>query len=220
MVKLVVNGAAEMSDVPGLSDLQGQAEIAFASDKDMLASALPGAEIVLGWNFRGRDLPDCWDHADSLKWIHWCGAGVDAVLFPELAASDVTLTNARGCFDRAMAEFTLGMILAHAKGFDQMFASQGERKWYYRMTERIAGTKAVVFGVGSIGREVAAVLQGVGIETAGVGRTARDGVPVFGQVHDEAAASGMLAEADWVIGVLPGTASTRRTISARRSSSR
>lgn len=209
MVRIVVNGAAQMSDVPGLSAIAREHDIAFASDKAALAEALPGAEVLLGWNFRGNDMADCWSRANALKWIHWCGAGVDAVLFRELAESTVILTNARSIFDRAMAEYVLGLMLAHAKAFMPMFANQANRTWSYRMTERIAGTRAVIFGVGSIGREVATVLNSVGVTTAGIGRTARSGVPVFGHVHAADGADELVAEADWVIGILPGTDETR-----------
>ena len=214
MVNIVVNGATDIGDVPGLAAIAAEHTIAFAGDEAALAAALPGAEVLLGWNFRGRDLPNTWGHADALKWIHWCGAGVDAVLFPELAASEVTLTNARGCFDRAMAEYVLGMMLVHAKGFDQMVMDQSKRSWNYRMTERIAGTKAVILGVGSIAREVAAALKGVGIEVAGIGRSARSGVPVFGDVHGAADAPALVSAADWVIGILPSTAETQNHFDA------
>ena len=59
-------------------------DITFAPDKESLAAHLPGKEILLGWNFSGRDLRDCWHAVDGLRWIHWCGAGVDAALFPGL----------------------------------------------------------------------------------------------------------------------------------------
>ena len=209
MVKIVVNGVSGAADVPGLETVVDAHEFVFADNGDALSAALPGAEVLLGMNFRGRDLPECWSRADSLKWIHWCGAGVDAVLFPELAASDVVLTNARGCFDRAMAEYVLGMMLVHAKGLDQTIRDQDAGNWNYRWTEQILGTHALIYGVGSIAREIALVLQGVGIKCDGVGRTARDNVPVFGKVHDAATSKALLKEADWVIGVLPGTAETR-----------
>lgn len=209
MFKIVVNGAAQIADVPGLELIEDRHELVFADSKEALAAALPGAEVVMGYNFKGRDLPDCWSHADSLKWIHWCGAGVDAVLFPDLIQSDVTLTNARGCFDRAMAEYVLGMMLIHAKGFDQLHHDQANRNWHYRLTEQINGTSAAIYGVGSIAREVATVLNGVGITCHGIGRTARKGVPVFGEVYDAATSSEVLANADWVIGVLPDTDETR-----------
>ncbi|MGI9413415.1 MAG: D-2-hydroxyacid dehydrogenase [Hyphomicrobiales bacterium] len=214
MVKLVVNGAAEMADVPGLEAAAERLEIAFAPDPATLARELPGTEILLGWNFRGRELPDCWHLADRLKWIHWGGAGVDAVLFPELIESDVVLTNARGVFDRAMAEYVLGLMLSYAKLLPETFEHQKNRVWKYRRTERLQGTRAVIFGVGSIARETAAVLGAVGVEVAGVGRSARSGVPVFGEVHSADAAHDVAAGADWVIGVLPGTEETRKFFDA------
>ena len=209
MVKLVVNGAANMAEVPGLEAAAGRLEVVFAPDAAALAETLPGTEILLGWNFKGRELPECWHLADELKWIHWGGAGVDAVLFPELVASDVTLTNARGLFDRAMAEYVLGLMLSYAKLFPETFQHQRERVWNYRRTERIQGTHGAIFGVGSIAREVATVLGAVGVGVTGVGRTARSGVPVFGDVHGVDAAHEVAADADWVIGVLPGTEETR-----------
>ena len=209
MVKLVVNGAQEMAEVPGLEAATGRLDIGFAPDAATLAEMLPGAEILLGWNFKGRELPDCWHLADRLKWIHWGGAGVDAVLFPELVASDVTLTNARGLFDRAMAEYVLGLMLSYAKLFPETFEHQRQRVWKYRQTERLQGTQAAIFGVGSIAREVAAVLGAVGVGVTGVGRTARSGVPVFGNVRSVDEAHEVVADADWVIGVLPATEETQ-----------
>ena len=109
--KILINGATRVEDVPGLAERAGNLDIAFAPDRESLATLLPGKAILLGWNFSGRDLRDCWHAADNLRWIHWCGAGVDAALFPGLRESDVTLTNARGIFDRAMAEYVLGTII-------------------------------------------------------------------------------------------------------------
>ena len=143
MFKIVVNGAAQIGDVPGLELIEDRHELVFADSKEALAAALPGAEVVMGYNFKGRDLPDCWPHADSLKWIHWCGAGVDAVLFPELVQSDVTLTNARGCFDRAMAEYVLGMMLIHAKGFGQLHHDIAIDRQFADIAVNVVGHKAL-----------------------------------------------------------------------------
>lgn len=207
-MKIVVNGASKISEVPGLDVLSGEAELVCAPDADRLAEVLPGAEILLGWNFKGRDLPDAWAKADSLKWIHWCGAGVDAVMFDDLAASDVMLSNARGLFDRAMAEYVAGYMISEMKFFRQTMAAQAERRWDYRATHKVAGTRAVVFGVGSIGREVARLLKAIGVEVSGVGRSARGGDDDFGRIDAQDDALNVVAEADWVIGVLPLTAQT------------
>ncbi len=207
-MKLVIHGAQDLSDVPGLEDYAGEFELAFAADAAALEAALPGAEILLGWNFRGRELADAWHSADALRWIHWCGAGVDAVLFPGLVESDVVLTNSRGVFDRAMAEYVLGLILAQAKEFPATLDFQEKREWGYRLTERVQGRRILLVGVGSIAREIAKLLQALDIEVRGVGRTARDGVPVFGAVVGIDTLLEEAARADWVIGVLPETEHT------------
>ena len=43
-------------------------------------------------------------------------AGVDTLLFDELRDSAVVVTNARGVFDRPLAEFVLGAVIAHEIG--------------------------------------------------------------------------------------------------------
>ncbi len=207
-MKIVVNGASKISEIPGLDVLSDEAELVCAPDAERLAAVLPGAEILLGWDFKGRDLPDAWPLADSLKWIHWCGAGVDAAMFDELAASDVMLSNARGLFDRAMAEYVAGYMISEMKFFRETLAAQAERRWEYRQTHKVAGTRAVVFGVGSIGREVARLLRAIGVDVSGVGRSARGGDDDFGEIYAQDDVLEAVAAADWVIGVLPLTAET------------
>ncbi len=207
-VKIVVNGAVTISEVPGLEAIASEAELVCAPDAEQLAAALPGAEILLGWNFRGRDLPDAWTLADNLKWIHWCGAGVDAVMFEELANSNVILSNARGIFDRAMAEYVAGYVISEMKLFRETWRNQDQRAWNYRKTHKVAGTRAVVFGVGSIGREVAKLLCALGIDVSGVGRTMREGDADFSMIYSQNDAQSAVGDADWVVGVMPLTAET------------
>lgn len=207
-MKIVVNGAEKLADVPGLEVVTAYAEIAYAPDEVHLAKELPDSEILLGWDFRGRELPSQWQHAHCLKWIHWCGAGVDAVLFDELAESDVILTNAQGIFDRAMAECVLGYMLAEAKRFRESWEFQKARHWNYRLTPKLAGQRAVIVGAGSIGREIATLLKAVGVRVTGVGRSARTGDPVFERIDAQADILQAVSEVDWVISVLPATTST------------
>jgi len=140
---LVVQGASGFSDVPGLSAVADGAEIRFATDRNSLNAVLPGADVLLGWDFRADDLEACWSAADTLKWIHWGGAGVDAALFPALAGSDITLTNSRGVFDRSMAEWTLGVMIAHAKRLPETLRFQQQKEWNYRQSTQMLGQKVL-----------------------------------------------------------------------------
>ena len=110
-MKLLIQGATCASEIPGFESLPDDLDIAFAVDGESMERELPDAEIVLAWNFRSRELQQYWQKTNRLKWIHWCGAGVDAAMFDQLRNSDVILSNARGIFDRAMAETVLGYML-------------------------------------------------------------------------------------------------------------
>ena len=211
---LVIQGVESAAEVPGFERIAALARPRFAPDAARLREALPGAEVLLGFSFANRDLREAWDAADRLRWIHWCGAGVDAALFPALVESEVTVTNARGVFDRAMAEYVLGGFIAMAKDLPSTLAAQARREWNYRHTELMRGTRVVVIGAGSIGREVARLLSAFGLEVEGVSRTARAHDPDFGVVHGMDALHERLGRADWVVCVAPLTDATRDLIGA------
>lgn len=211
---LVVQGAERVADVPRLGEIAGDAEVRFATDAAELRAALPGAAALLGWNFRADSLREAWDAARDLRWIHWGGAGVDAAMFPELVESDVVLTNARGVFDRPIAEWVLGTIIAFAKQFPETLDFQRKAEWNYRMTEMVAGKRALIVGVGSIGRAIAALLAAVGMQIETIGRSARDDAEL-GRIHAIADLHSRLPRADYVVLVTPLTADTRNLFGAR-----
>ena len=214
-MKLLVQGAASADAVPGLLPLPEGVMPVCAENAEQLGKALPGTEVVLGWNFRDSGLEAHWDRADSLKWIHWCGAGVDAALFPGLGTSDVILTNAGGIFDRAMAETVLGYMIYEAKDFGKTIDHQRSRIWEYRMTHQLLGDRVLVVGVGSIGREIARVLRSFGLLVSGAGRSERLRHPDFDIVYASKDMGDVVDQFDWVVGVMPSTAQTHGFFDAR-----
>ena len=205
---ILVNGAKHSSDLPGFRELPEGVEAVFVSDDDGFQRNLPQADILLGWNFRDDDLQRWWSSAHSLKWIHWCGAGVDAALFPELVNSKVTLTNSRGIFNRAMAEYALAYMLFSVKNFRQTAKAQSAHIWEYSVTQKLAGQRVVIFGVGGIGKEIGRLLKAVGLQVTGVGRTTREGSACFDEVISLTESARVVGSADWVIGILPATEET------------
>jgi phosphoglycerate dehydrogenase-like enzyme len=208
-MKIVFGGATGYEQVPGLDKVAGRYDIAFAPDDEALKAHLPEAEIFVSWTYTGSGLEKNWAFAQRLKWVHWCGAGVRPVLFDDFIASDAVLTNARGIFDQAMAEYVLGVMLAFTIGLPGMLEEQRARRWTYRQAEFVEGSRAVIFGVGSIGQRIGQVLQSAGVSVTGVGRTARRTATVFGQVLTRDDRLTAIAEADWVIAVMPETSETR-----------
>jgi phosphoglycerate dehydrogenase-like enzyme len=207
-ITLVIHGVELAEEIPGIDRIRKHTRIHCAPDLASLRRHLPEADALLGWNFQATELREAWPLAGRLRWIQWGGAGVDAVLFPELVASAVLLTNARGVFDRAMAEYTLGLILAFGKEFSETYTAQREHRWSYRRTELAAGRSVLVVGVGSIGREIARILKRMDFVVSGVGRSARGSDPDFGRVHGVSDLNSCLAEVDYVVLVTPLTPQT------------
>ena len=195
--------------LPRLDRLAGRARVVHADEKS-LVEKLPEADVLLVWDFLSDAVRHAWPGGGPRpRWVHTPSAGVDRLL-PELAASeDTVLTNARGVFDRPIAEYVAGLVLAMAKDFRSSWELQRQRRWKHRETERAGGSKAVVVGSGPIGRTVGRTLQAVGLRVELVGRTERTGDPDFGRVHGSAALDGLLGEADWVVCVAPLTDATR-----------
>jgi phosphoglycerate dehydrogenase-like enzyme len=189
------------SDPPG--DL-GDAEVRLAGDSD-LSDALSGADVLLVWDFLSHAVPDAWRAADTsrVRWVHTASAGVDKVTFPELREHPAQITNARGVFDRPIAEFVAGVVLAFAKDLPGSLRLQQRGEWRHRETTTLAGHTAVVVGSGPIGRAIADMLAAVGLRTELVGRRAADGVHAFAELGS------LLPRADWLVLAAPLTDATR-----------
>ena len=181
---------------------------------DGLASALDGADVLFQWHSFSPALRANWSAASSLKWVHVSAAGVDGLLFNELAGSDVTYTNSRGVLSRAIAEFTLGMILDLAKDVRGSFRLQEEQRWQHRLTRAIQGRPVLVVGTGSVGREVARLCRAVGMTVDGAGRTGRAGDADFGRIHSSQDLRRVISDYDYVILAAPLTADTRGMVDA------
>lgn len=197
---------------PGVEGLEGL-DLRYCT-ASTLADAVRGARALLLWDYFSTAVRDVWHEADALEWIHVTAAGVDTLLFDELRDSDVVVTNARGVFDRPIAEYVLGAVLAHAKDSRTSFALQREHRWQHRETRGIAGARAIVVGTGSIGREIARLLRAAGMQVRGAGRTARTDDPDFGDV---VASAELAAHVDWcdhLVLAAPLTSSTRGVVDA------
>jgi phosphoglycerate dehydrogenase-like enzyme len=210
---LLARGQSPPDGLDAVSDL---ARVTLADDPASLARALEGADALFVWDFRSRLLAGAWRHAASLRWIHTGSVGVDAVLLDEVVAADVVVTNARGVFERPIAEYVLGLILMFAKDLHGTLALQSERHWLHRETELIEQRRVVVLGAGGVARALAPLLRAVGMEVQVVGRTARADDPHLGQVFAGSESDELLTDADFVVVALPLTAETRGYLDARR----
>jgi len=210
---VVVLCASSDQRPPHLEALDGRVTLRYA-DAAGLASAVGGARALFLWDFFSTAVADVWSHCDRLEWIHVAAAGVDTLLFDGLRESRVTVTNARGVFDRPIAEYVLASVLAHAKRLHESHDLQREAVWRHRETRTVAGARALVVGTGGIGREIARLLRAVGLQVRGAGRTARTNDVDFGDVVASADLVHQVGWCDYLINAVPLTPQTRGLINA------
>src|SRR5205807_580326 len=100
---------------------------------------------------------------------------VHQLMFPELASSDVVVTNARGIHGPVVAEHALALLMALAKRLPQSMRLQQKSIWGQQLlwdekptTREIAGGTVVVVGMGNIGREFTRPVRALGMRVLAV----------------------------------------------------
>jgi phosphoglycerate dehydrogenase-like enzyme len=183
-----------------------------------LSEEIRDADILVGFSLRPGQLRA----AKKLKWIHATAAGVHQLMFPELRASGVLLTNARGVHAVPMAEHIVGMMLAMARKFPGALRHQLARHWGQQeiwdepqRPRELAGQVALLVGFGAIGREVARRLRPMGVEVRAVTRSGRGDLSLAARIYPAGELCAALAQADCVIVAAPETPETRRLIGGR-----
>ena len=100
--------------------------------------------------------------APHLRWIHSASAGVDRISTPLVRERGLVVTNARGVFSRPIAEYVVMMSLAIARRLPQLLELQRERTWQPLRGRELSELTVGIIGYGSIGEEVARLLQPFG----------------------------------------------------------
>jgi phosphoglycerate dehydrogenase-like enzyme len=187
---------------PGIEGAEDTVRLRYAPDAEQLAASGPEAEAVYFWDGEREQLAAAWPTLERLRWIQTASAGVDGLLFPDLVASDVVVTNARGVFDEPIAEWVIGMLLAFSTDTLTTLSLQRDSRWEHRETRRLAGSRLVVVGPGPIGRAAARRARALGMQVSAVGRTAREDADL-GSVTPIERLHEVLATADHVLNALP-----------------
>jgi phosphoglycerate dehydrogenase-like enzyme len=191
---------------------------------DLLASA----DIL----YTGALIPEA-ESVPRLRWIQVHFAGVEHLLdHPLLTSGDIIVTTASGVHATTMAEFAFAMMLALARKIPSMLRYQQKAEWpsdrfNILMPLELRRSTLGIVGYGSIGREIARLARGFGMEVlatkrdvmhpaavneyAEVGTGDPDGTCVERLYPPEATRS-MAALCDFVVVTVPLTPSTKGLI--------
>ena len=112
-----------------LEPLGAQANIIAGDSANRFERAAADADVIFNWSASLELFREVFCMCPCLRWAHSRSAGLEKVLFPELSASQVTLTNGTGVFSPSLGEFALAAILYFAKDFRRMVRNQMAGVW-------------------------------------------------------------------------------------------
>jgi len=190
-----------------------------AWDRDTLRRLLPDADAAFT-PFVDRDL---FSSLTRLQWVQSPAVGVGNLMFPDLLASPVVITSARGIRARAIAEHVLGVTIALARRLPHAIRAQAAHRWAQDELEgrcagirTLEGTRMGIVGLGAIGVEVAKIAAPFGMKISAIRR--RAGRPIPEGVEDVWGPDRLLellAKSDVVLLAVPHTPETKRLIGGR-----
>ncbi len=194
-----------------LPKLLADDDVAVPKDDSELAAAVD-AECAIGTN-NGSRVRKLLDAAPQLRWYHSVGAGVeDLIGVREFRERGIALTNNSGSYDIQIAEHALAFILAGAKRLHVYRDQQARRNWKEHRQDELRGSTLVVYGIGSIGAEIARLGSALGMRVIGVRRRVEPVASVERIVPPELLED-VAAEADYLAIAAPLTRATRGAIS-------
>jgi phosphoglycerate dehydrogenase-like enzyme len=213
-IRLLVISSPTAANLRLLEKLPEPVEIRVGDDIEFLKIHAPNADVILNSSHIADLLREVFHYARRVKWIHALSAGVDKVLFPELAASPIPLTNGRGVFKDSLAEFTIASILFFAKDFRRLVSSQEAGRWEQFDVVQIRGQVLGVVGYGEIGRETARLAHALGMKVVAARRRAALSAsePDLDRVYPPEKLRELMSVADYIVASTPLTSETRGLI--------
>ncbi len=166
-------------------------------------------EALLAWGAPSGLLPNM----PKLRWAQALTAGVEGWLaLPDLPPN-LTLTCARGTHRESMPENILAALFYLTKPYAACVEDQKLSKWTRRVATPLNGQTLGILGLGAIGQEVARLAHGLGMRVVGTKRTPGP-VPGVAMVVPPERTDTVLAQADFVLLLLPATPQTENFINA------
>ncbi|MBI4737043.1 MAG: phosphoglycerate dehydrogenase, partial [candidate division NC10 bacterium] len=135
-----------------------------ATDPTVLKHRLREAEVAVNIRGRTRFTADVLQTCPKLRLISIWGTGTDNVDLTAAAAQGITVTNTPGANAIAVAEHTVALMLAVVKQLAPADQAIRQGGWPRNLVPQLRGKRLGIIGTGLIGREVADMGRGLGLE--------------------------------------------------------
>ncbi|TXK77161.1 D-2-hydroxyacid dehydrogenase [Paenibacillus sp. N3.4] len=189
-----------------LSDWATLEQINEETPESVFREKIGRSQIVVGW-------PKAeWLARSPVRLVQLGSVGYDAFLGnTHQEGTSFTLCNASGVMSVAVAEHLMAMMFALTRRISHHIRDMNEHKWSRQFEyEEVFDSTACIVGVGGIGTEIARRLRALGVRTIGVRREIGESHPYMDEMYPSSRLQEAVAQADHVILILPGNASTEK----------
>lgn len=180
-----------------------------AADKDaLLAKVRDSVRGIAGGNVNGELM----DKLPKLEIIANFGVGYDTIDTKAARERDIRVTNTPNVLNDAMAEITIGLMVALARRLPQSDRYVRDGKWAnatFPLQRELNGKTLGILGLGRIGKEIAVRAQAMKMRVVYHGRHRQADEPFvfYDKLVD------MARDVDWLVVIAPGGRSTEKIVS-------
>lgn len=180
-----------------------------AADRDALIAELaPRVRAIAGGQVNGALM----DRLPKLEIIANFGVGYDTIDTAAARARNIRVTNTPNVLNDAMAEITIGLMVALARRIPQADQYVRQGKWLagnFPLQSELNGKTVGILGLGRIGKEVAVRAQAMKMRVIYHGRHRQPYEPYvyYSSLVD------MARDCDWLVAIAPGGRETEKIIS-------
>ncbi|MCE3000106.1 MAG: D-2-hydroxyacid dehydrogenase [Betaproteobacteria bacterium] len=158
-------------------------------------------------------------NAPRLDWLHVYNVGVDHPIYAEMLQRGVRLTTSAGTTAEPIAQTAIAGLLMLARNFPHWLQAQQQRRWDPvrfggQIPRDLSAQTLLVYGLGSIGAEIARLARALGLNVIGVRRSGPRPDDPVDELHPPQKLADLLPRADWLVIASPLTAETRGLIDA------
>jgi lactate dehydrogenase-like 2-hydroxyacid dehydrogenase len=179
-----------------------------AADKEALIRELaPRLRAIAGGNVNAELM----DKLPKLEIIANFGVGYDSIDTKAAKQRGIHVTNTPNVLNDAMAEITVGLMVALARRLPQSGRFVREGKWTkgsYPLQVELNGKTVGILGLGRIGKEIALRLQAMKMRVVYHGRHRQPDEPYL--YYDKLV--DMARDSDWLVLIAPGGKATDRIV--------
>src|SRR5881275_2679036 len=195
MTNIVVWSAFSTSPETVMARFPEDRVLAVSDEKGLAAAA--DAEVAFSGN-NPRRVRQLLDATPNLRWYHTVSAGVENMPLSELADRGIVLTNNSGSYDIQIAEHLMAFVFAASRQLHRYRDNQRAHQWKDEEHQELRDATIVVYGMGSIGGEVARLARAIGMRVIGVRRSGGAPEPGIDRVVSADRLAEVVGDADYL----------------------